>query len=307
MSAISRLIDLKGALEPHRVYRVAVVMAHDAYTLEALQRGTCEGMLHALLIGPADASADAAEKAGLSPGCYTLHDAADAREAAELGVYLVKHGMADILMKGLVSTEVFLKAVMDKQTGMMLPDGVLSYVAALELPRYPKLLFFSDPAVIPHPNLQQMDAMVHYSLQMARSMGIDEPKVALVSAVEKSSPKFESHGYYAQIKERALEGHYGRCVVDGPLDLFLACSANAARTKQVNTPVAGEADVLIFPNLESSNPFYKGLMLFAGAELGGLIRGTSHPVVVMSRSESAASKYYCVLLACKMCGQTLPR
>ena len=176
----------------------------------------------------------------------------------------------------------------------------MSYVCALELPRYHKLLFLSDTAVLPYPDMDQKLAMIRYSVQMAHKFGIEDPKVALISATEKPTEALPASMEYAQICKMAERGQVKGCTIDGPLDLFLACDPSSLEIKGVASPLAGDADVLIFPNLEASNSFYKGLMLFAGGELAGLIQGTVKPVIVMSRSESEDSKYYCIALSCLM-------
>lgn len=203
-------------------------------------------------------------------------------------------------MKGLVGTDKFLKAVMDKENGLLLPDSVLSYVCALELPAYHKLLFITDTAVIPSPDLTQKIAMARYALKMTARFGVEKPKIALVSASEKKSRHFESSAHYETMCGMAKEGRFGNCIMDGPLDIFLACDRESVEIKGISTPVDGDSDILLFPTLESSNPFYKGLMLFAGGELAGLLMGTEKPVIVMSRSESEKSKFYCISLACLM-------
>ena len=182
----------------------------------------------------------------------------------------------------------------------MLPNSILSYVGALEIPAYHKLLFITDPAVIPFPDIDQKIAMVNYAIDMARRFGVAKPKVALIGASEKMSRHFENSVDYAVICKMADRGQIKNCVVDGPLDLFLACDKKSIDLKGVDTPINGDADILLFPSLESCNPFYKGLMLFAGGELAGLLRGTEKPVILMSRSESEKSKYFCIALACLM-------
>ncbi len=213
---------------------------------------------------------------------------------------MAKSGDADIVMKGLVGTDKFLKAVMDRENGIMLPKAVLSYVGAIEIPSYHKLLFITDPAVIPFPDLDQKIAMAGYAVDMAHHFGIDKPKVALIGPSEKISKHFPNSADYSIMCKMAEEGQFNNCIMDGPLDLFLACDTKSNEIKGVSSPVNGDADILLFPSLESSNPFYKGLMLFAKGELAGIIRGTQKPVVVMSRSESEKSKYYCIALACLM-------
>ncbi len=221
-------------------------------------------------------------------------------DACALAVKLTKEDKADIVMKGLVGTDKFLKAVMDRENGIMIPGSVLSYVGAIEIPARDKLIFITDPAVIPFPDLQQKCAMADYALDMAGKFGIVNPKIALIGASEKARHHFAYSEQYLTMCRLAGEGRFGDCIMDGPLDIFLACDRKSVEIKGVKTPVNGEADILLFPSLEASNPFYKSLMLFAGGELAGLIRGTVKPVVVMSRSESENSKYYCIVLACLM-------
>ncbi|HRS54653.1 MAG TPA: phosphate acyltransferase, partial [Bacteroidales bacterium] len=163
-----------------------------------------------------------------------------------------------------------------------------------------KLLFISDTAVIPFPNIEQKKAMINYAVNMAKRFGINRPKVALISASEKVSSDVPNTVDYAILCKMVDRGQITDCIIDGPLDVFLACDPKSLEIKGVDTPVKGDADVLIFPTLEACNAFYKGLMLFAKGELAGLIQGTIKPVVVMSRSESALSKYYCIALSCLM-------
>jgi phosphate butyryltransferase len=221
-------------------------------------------------------------------------------KASVEAVRMARSGEADIVMKGLVGSDTFLRAVMDKENGLMLPDAVLSYVGAIQIPAYHKLLFITDPAVIPFPDLDQKIAMVKYAVEMTARFGIEKPKIALIGASEKMSRHFPNNVDYAIMCKMAERGQIKNCTLDGPIDLFLACDSKSAGIKGVETPINGDADVLLFPSLESSNPFYKGLMLFASGELGGLIRGTSKPVVLMSRSESEKSKFFCIALSCLM-------
>jgi phosphotransacetylase len=170
----------------------------------------------------------------------------------------------------------------------------------MQIPAYHKLLFITDTAVIPFPNLDQKVAMARYAIEMAQKFGIKKPRIALIGASEKMNRHFENSVDYSIMCKMADRDQIKNCVMDGPLDIFLACDKKSIEIKGVETPVNGEADILLFPSLESSNPFYKGLMLFAKSELAGLIRGTEKPVVVMSRSESELSKYYCIVLSCLM-------
>ena len=284
----------------NKKHRVAVAWAQDNNTIGAINNAVKKGFIEAILIGKPSEIKKTCEARGIDYRIFTLVESHNEIQASSEAVRLAKTGEADIVMKGLVGTDKFLKAVMDKEMGLMLPGSVLSYVCAMEIPAYHKLLFITDPAVIPFPNLDQKVAMARYAIEMAQKFGIKKPKIALISASEKISRLFENSVDYSIMCKMADRNQIKNCIMDGPLDIFLACDKKSVEIKGVETPVNGDADILLFPSLESSNPFYKGLMLFAKCELAGLIRGTEKPVIVMSRSESERSKYFCIALSCLM-------
>jgi phosphate butyryltransferase len=291
---VNKVLSLK------RKFRIAVACAQDPNSVIAIQRAVNDGFAEALMVGRTSEIYKLFDSLSIKRDSFTIVDAENENKASQDAVKLVKSGKADIVMKGLVGTDKFLKAVMDKENGLMLPGATLTYVGAMEIPAYQKLLFITDPAVIPFPDLDQKIAMAEYAIEMAQTFGINKPKVALIGASEKMSRHFPNSFDYATMCKMAERGQIQNCTMDGPLDIFLACDKESVAIKGVETPVNGEADILLFPSLESSNPFYKGLMLFGKGELAGLIRGTTKPVVLMSRSESEKSKYYCIALACMM-------
>ncbi len=284
--------------------RIAVAVAEDSNTIGALIRAKQEGFIYPIMIGNQARIEELLEVQGFSSDGFEIINLPNDVTATKEAVRLVRSGDADVLMKGLVGTDKYLKAVLDKEKGLLPPGAVMSYSCALELPQYRKLLFISDTAVLPNPDLTQKIAMLNYSVKMARQLGVQNPKVALVSCTEKVSGNIQNTVDYALISKMAERGQIKNCIVDGPLDIFLACDPGSLEVKGVNTPIAGDADILIFPSLEAANSFYKGLMLFAGGELAGLIQGTTKPVIVMSRSESENSKYYCIALSCLMAEET---
>ncbi len=280
--------------------RIAVAVAEDDNTIGALIEAFNSGFASPILIGNQSKIIELLKKENANPELFEIIDEPNHEKAVEKAVYMVKNSEADVLMKGLIGTDKFLKAVLNKEKGLLPPKAVMSYVCAIELPKYDKLLFISDTAVLPYPDLKQKIAMVNYTVNMAKKFGIDNAKVALIGATEKVSENFQYSIDYAQICKMVDRGQIQKCTIDGPLDVFLACDPKSVKIKGVSTPINGEADALIFPSLESANSFYKGLMLFGGGELAGLIQGTIKPVVVMSRSESQKSKFYCVALSCLM-------
>ena len=291
---VVKVISLK------KKHRIAVAWAQDSNTIGALNKAVKKGFIEPILIGKSAEIRKTCMAAGIDYKIFTILESENETSASSEAVRLAKTGEADIVMKGLVGTDKFLKAVMDKENGLLLPNAVLSYVCAMEIPAYHKLLFITDPAVIPFPDLDQKVAMARYAIEMAQKFGIKKPKIALIGASEKMSRHFENSVDYSIMCKMADRNQIKSCIMDGPLDIFLACDKKSIEIKGVETPVNGDADILLFPSLESSNPFYKGLMLFADGELAGLIRGTEKPVIVMSRSESEISKYFCIALSCLM-------
>lgn len=280
--------------------KLAVANAVDEHTLDAVLMAVKAGLVEAYLIGDVaviEVSQHLFDDENLMPYLHII-DIPDIQSATTEAVRMVKQGEADILMKGLVNTDVILRAILDKQCGLLPPGQVLTYNAALDIPAYGKLVFFSDPAVIPSPTLEQRTAMIKYAIRTAGKFGVKKPKVALIHATEKANPKIHYMQDYLDIMTQWRMGEFGDVIMDGPIDIFLALDRERGSIKNVPTPVLGDADILIFPNFESANAFYKGLMIFGGAEMGGILQGTDKPVVMTSRSESIRSKFYSIAIAC---------
>ncbi|MBQ9655712.1 MAG: phosphate butyryltransferase [Prevotella sp.] len=217
--------------------------------------------------------------------------------AAEKAVALVRRGDANVLMKGLIGTDILLRALLNKVSGL-LPEGrVLTHVSVAEIPNYPRLLFFTDAAVIPYPTQRQRVEQVRYTTGICHRMGIREPRIALIHCAEHGGRQFPFVEGYADIKAQAARGDFGRCIVDGPLDVKSACSLQALQAKGIISPLEGESDVLIMPDIEAGNAFYKSMTLFANARTAGMLCGTLCPVVVPSRGDSAEAKFNSILFA----------
>ena len=278
--------------------RIAVANAVDSHTLDAVINAVNAGIVEAYLVGDvAEIESYLLEQPEISSHIHII-DKPEASEATLEAVRMVKDGECDILMKGLVNTDVILRAILDKQKGLLPPGNVLTYNAALEIPGYHKLIFFSDPAVIPYPTLEQRKAMIKYAINSCYKFGLVKPKVALIHATEVANPKIQFMQDYLDIMQMWRAGEFGDVIIDGPLDIFLALDAERGGIKKVPSPLLGDADVLIFPDFAAANVFYKGVALFANAQMGGILQGTSKPCVLTSRSETALSKFYSIAVAC---------
>jgi len=220
-----------------------------------------------------------------------------AERAAQKAVALVRRGDADVLMKGLIGTDVLLRAILNKVSGL-LPEGrVLTHLSVAEIPTYGKLLFFTDAAVIPYPTRLQRIEQVRYAVRVCHALGIGEPRVVLVHCAEHGGRQFPFVDDYPEICRMAASGAFGRCIADGPLDVKSACSPAALQAKGISSPVEGEADVLIMPDIEAGNAFYKSMTLFARARTAGMLCGAQCPVVVPSRGDSAEAKFDSIAFA----------
>ena len=231
----------------------------------------------------------------------TLH-IEDSDEAAREAVRIVREGGADILMKGIINTDNLLRAILDKEHGLLPKGKILTHLAVMQIPTYDKLLFFSDAAVIPRPTLQQRIEMIWYAIHTCRHFGIEQPHRA-DSFTEKVSAKSPHSLDYVNIVELAEAGEFGNVIIDGPLDVKTSCEKTSGNIKGIVSPIDGEADVLIFPNIKSGNAFYKAVSLFFSCRYGRvaartLMSGGIYP----SRSDSGLSKYYSIAMACLTSG-----
>ncbi len=298
MHQLKRLADITEAVRKQGKKRLAVAYAQDPNTIESIDMAINEGIIEAFMVGDRDKIIETAKAKKIDPDKFHIVHVPDETQSAIEAVRMVREGECDVLTKGLVSTDKYLKAILDKEKGLLPPGNIMSHVCVVDIPAYRKLIFLADTAVIPFPTLEQKIAMLNYTIATAHKFGVEKPKAALLTATEKVNSKFQATIDASIICKMADRGQIKGAVVDGPLDLFLACDPNAVEIKGVDTPIAGDADILIFPTIEASNLFYKGIMLFAGGELAGLMQGTTHPVIVISRSESALSKYYSIAAGC---------
>ena len=220
-------------------------------------------------------------------------------KCVQLAVAAVVAGEADVLMKGLVSTDKYMRGILNKEAGLFPPKGVLSHVSIIEMPCYHKLLTISDVAVIPLPDFKQKMKQIGYLAQTAGLLGIKTPKIACIAPSEQLLPNVISSTEGALLAKMADRGQLGNVVVDGPLSLDVALFKEVAEHKKVKgSAVAGDPDCLLFPNLESANVFFKSSTHLCGGELAAMVMGTKVPCVLTSRGDSSKTKLYSIALAC---------
>ncbi|OLR27289.1 phosphate butyryltransferase [Bacillus cereus] len=291
---LEHLID-QAAGQPKKT--VAVAVAEDHEVIEAVAKAIKLQLAQFRLYGNQEKIMGMLQEHGLQTSEHVEVIAAMSNaEAAELSVKSVRNGEADVLMKGNIPTANILKAVLNKEWGLR-KGSVLSHVAAFEVPNYDRLIFVTDAAMNIAPDVTQKAAIIQNTVEVARAIGIDLPKVAPIAAVEVVNPAMQATIDAAMLTQMNRRGQIKDCIVDGPLALDNAVSQIAAEHKGIVSDVAGKADILLVPTIEAGNVLYKSLVYFADAKVGAMIAGAKAPIVLTSRADSAETKVYSLALA----------
>ncbi|ALQ69744.1 phosphate butyryltransferase [Bacillus thuringiensis] len=291
---LEHLID-QAAGQPKKT--VAIAVAEDHEVIEAVAKAITLQLAQFRLYGNQEKIMGMLQEHGLQTSEHIeVIAAASSAEAAELSVKAVRNGEADVLMKGNIPTANILKAVLNKEWGLR-KGSVLSHVAAFEVPNYDRLIFVTDAAMNIAPDVTQKAAIIQNTVEVARAIGMDLPKVAPIAAVEVVNPAMQATIDAAMLTQMNRRGQIKNCVVDGPLALDNAVSQIAAEHKGIVSDVAGKADILLVPTIEAGNVLYKSLVYFADAKVGAMIAGAKAPIVLTSRADSAETKVYSLALA----------
>ncbi|MBN8208201.1 phosphate butyryltransferase [Bacillus sp. NTK071] len=276
---------------------VALAAAADMEVIEAVKLAVEQNLASFILYGDEDKIIKMVNEFNLSTSedIKVVHELSD-RDACKSAVTAVSNGEADVLMKGMVSTSVILKEVLNKEYGLR-KGKVLSHVAAFDVHGYDRLIFVTDSGMNIEPDLTQKVEIVKNAVSIARGIGIETPKVASLAAVEVVNPSMQATLDAAALTQMNMREQITNCIIDGPLALDNAISIEAAAHKGIKSEVAGCADILLVPSIEVGNALYKSLVYFSNAKVGGVIAGAKAPIVLTSRADSAKSKVYSIALA----------
>ena len=294
---ITKLNQMFDVLKSRPKKRLVAAFAMDDHTVCAVNDAVDNGLIDATLIGDEARIAEICKAEGIDIKKFKIVQETDDVKAAALACDLINRGEGDILMKGLLPTDKYMRAILNKERGLCPPNVTLAHVAVIQNPNYHKLLVASDCAIIPLPDLKQKQTILKYVTTVSKALGVKTPKVALVTATEQMSAGIPACVDAAIISKMAERGQIKGCLVEGPISLDLACDAETAQIKGMNSPVAGDADCLVFPNLEASNVFYKCCSKFDKAEIGAMLMGAKVPCVLSSRGDTSLTKLYSIALA----------
>ena len=273
--------------------RLVLCGSHDDAALEAVIAAHNKGIIEGILIGDEKKTRELVSKLGANQDDFRYINEPDEVLSANVGIKMVRDGEADIPMKGLMQTSTYIRAVLNKETGILKKGNLLSCYNVIEYARQNRLLFIADPAISVNPRVEDKVKIIHNTVEGAKCFGFEKPKVAVLSAVEKVNPKLQS-----SVDAEALNNmEWNDCVVQGPLALDNALDSQAAKHKGITGPVAGRADILIASDLNMGNVLAKASHYFGGFVMAGVMCGADYPIVATSRTESPEGKYYSILFA----------
>lgn len=293
---LKRLSELHDLARIHKKKKIVLAAAHDQNALEAVIHASENGIVDAILVGDEIKIKEISDKAGLNISGFQLIHEPDNNKAAAISVKMVSEKKADIVMKGQLSTSSLLKAVLNKEWGLRSGE-LLSHLALFEIPAYHKLLALTDAAMNIAPDLKGKISILNNAVGYLRKLGIDQPKVALLSAVETVNPDMKSSMEAAVLAKMADRGQITDCIVDGPFAFDNAISKKSAQLKKIDSPVAGDADLVLGDDLDASNALYKAFIYFSQAKCAAVIVGATAPVVLTSRADSDETKLNSIALA----------
>jgi phosphate butyryltransferase len=285
----------------NKIKMVAVAVAQDEPVLEAIRDAKKAGIADAILIGDRKLIEECANNIQLALEDFEIIQETDNARAALIAVELVTSKKADMVMKGLLDTATFLRAVLNKEKGLR-TNRILSHVAIFEIPALQRLLLVTDAAMNIAPDLMTKKQILENSVEVAKGIGIEIPKVAVVCAVEVVNADMQATIDAAALSKMCDRGQIKGCIVDGPLAVDNALSIEAAHHKGIISPVAGHADIILVPTIETGNAMYKTLTYTSNAKSGGILAGAAAPVILTSRADSHESKLNSIAIAALLTG-----
>jgi len=294
ITKLAQVIDLVKS-KPKK--RLVAAFANDDHTIEAVNHAVDMGIVDAILVGDESLILQVCKQLNIDERKFTVIHEPDEMKAATKSCDLINQKEADILMKGALSTDKYMRAILNKDQGLCPPNAVLSHIAVVENPAYHKLLIASDCAIIPVPDLKQKQVILQSIIKTAKAIGIEKPKVAIIAATEQMSVGMVACTDAAILSKMADRGQISGAIIDGPISLDVAVDEETAKIKKMIGGVAGDADGLLFPNIESGNIFYKCSTKFNNAEIGAFLAGAKVPCVLSSRGDTSLTKLYSIAIA----------
>lgn len=289
--------DLIAEVRKYPKMRLCVAAAADEMVLLAVKDAINAGFVEPILVGDMERIWRISLKISFYPRGVKIINESNPVEAARTAVGLVGSGEADVLMKGMVNSSDFLRAVLQSHHGLV-KGNILSHLGIFEIPGFNRLIYMTDGGLNISPELDQKKKIVASAVDFLRTIGIDQPRVAVITGESIRGGKMQSAVDAGILKDLASEGFFGRCHLEGPVDLGPALDIEEAEAQGMESPVAGKTDLLVVPSIEVGNIMGKTIIHFAGGKMSGLVIGASRPIVLTSRAETPFGKLSSVAFAC---------
>lgn len=278
------------------VKRMAVAVANERHTLEAVMEARKEGLIKPVLVGNKSEISAILNGMGESFSDADIYDESDGAKACDLAVKLVRENKADFLMKGIIDTSVLLKAVVNKETGLA-KGGLMSLFTIFEVPSYHKLLTIVDGGMVPYPTLEQKKFIIENTVDILLALGYEKPKVAALACIEKVNPKMPETVEADELAQMCKRDEMKNCIIEGPVSYDCAISKEIADIKGYVSQVSGDVDIMLAPNIHAGNIMAKALTCSCGAKLAGIVVGAKCPIVLTSRGSSSEEKLLSIMLS----------
>lgn len=292
---IKSFSDLEKRISLNAPVKLCIAGATDKDLLLAVQIAQQKGYITPILVGKTHEIEAITQE--ISMHDYSIIEPQHERNAAEEAAFLIKNGEADILMKGVVDTTAYMRAILSKDHGLR-GDSLISALAIYEVPQYHKLIFGSDSGINVAPDAEQKKIILRSALNVMHKFGYENPKVAILAASEVVNKNVQATVDAVDLVESATKGEFGNCTVEGPLALDVIFDPMAAKHKNISSKITGEVDLLLFPNMETGNVLGKSWLHFCKAKWGGLVLGCTKPIILGSRSDTAEVKINSIILGC---------
>jgi phosphate butyryltransferase len=294
---VTEFNSIFNKLKDKPIRRLVVANGIDNHSIEAAFEAQKMGWVTVSITGRKELIELQCRQSEIEQVGFDIIDCTDEDEAVAKAVEMARAGEADLIMKGLISTDKFMKALLNKESGLLSPGTLLTHVTLMSTPNYSKPLLVSDVAIIPLPTIEQKVIIIRHLIAIAHKLGIATPHVAFIAATEQVIQRMPATTEALKLKEMWQQGQFPGSVCEGPMALDLAIDHESAEIKNYISPVAGNADCLLFPNIESGNVFYKTNTKLCGAQTAAMLVGSKVPVVLSSRGDSMGTKLNSIAFA----------
>ena len=295
---ITKLQQIVEAAVARGKRRLVIAYGQDAHSFEAAQMAIEAGLANITLVGEPEQIEKTCRDHNIDITQFDIVAAEGMEQSVEVAVRMVRSGEGDVLMKGVVPTDKYMRGILNKEWGLLPLGATLSHVTVMEIPAYHKLLTVGDVAIIPLPDMARKIHITKYLLETAYSLGIEQPKVSFLAPSEQLLPKVISSVEAAVLAEMGQKGELGKGYFAGPMAFDVTVDKESAEIKGLKNEVVGDADCILFPNIDAGNLFFKTVTKFSGGKLAAMVKGTTAPCVLTSRGDEPETKLYSIALAC---------